>query len=398
MVDSGYVKQNMTKCVGANCGKFQNRLNKGKLCDTCYQVKNNKSSIDNENRSSDYNSQAANNMMNSYMPSSILSSQINNNIPGLNNNLSSHQNIWQHSTSASVNLTSGPPQGHSSPSFMNPNNTFQSQQRFGPSQAQFNPVINPTATMNAQATSNQPDTSDPMIYQLMNKPSGDLSAGDIFKIVQLANKEIHTKIDDLSKHFSTEIASLKNNIQILQSEKQKKDEEIQTLKYTITGMQKSINMIDSKERDMNVVIYGLPEEEIDTSGGILANDKEKIQHILQLVECRIFDGDAFSTLEFERIGRPRENYNRVMKVKCGTRENRDEFIKNSNKLKEAEEMWKKVYIRKDEHPVYIAEKKRLRKKMFDLKKIEENESKEIVIKDGKLLMDGVVVDKNTFFA
>ena len=88
----------------------------------------------------------------------------------------------------------------------------------------------------------------------------------------------------------------------------------------------------------------------------------------------------------------------MIKIKCGSKENRNELTKNSNKLKEADETWKRVYIRKDEHPVYLAEKNRLRKKMLELKKVEENKTKEIIIKDGKLLMNGVVVDKNTFFA
>ena len=86
----------------------------------------------------------------------------------------------------------------------------------------------------------------------------------------------------------------------------------------------------------------------------------------------------------------------MIKIKCGSKENRNELTKNSNKLKEADETWKRVYIRKDEHPVYLAEKNRLRKKMLELKKVEENKTKEIIIKDGKLLMNGVVVDKNTF--
>ena len=78
-------------------------------------------------------------------------------------------------------------------------------------------------------------------------------------------------------------------------------------------------------------------------------------------------------------------------------ESRDGFVKNSKKLKEAPEVWKKVYIKKDQHPVYAAENNRLRKKMDNLRKLDENKEKEILIKDGKLTVQGNVVDQNLFF-
>ena len=71
-------------------------------------------------------------------------------------------------------------------------------------------------------------------------------------------------------------------------------------------------------------------------------------------------------------------------------------MRNSKNLKEAEERWKKVYIKKDEHPVYLAEKSRLRAKMLELKKKPENDGKEIMIKEGKLMINAAVVDKNIF--
>ena len=48
--------------------------------------------------------------------------------------------------------------------------------------------------------------------------------------------------------------------------------------------------------------------------------------------------------------------------------------------------------------MYLSEKSRLRAKMLDLKKKTENDGKEIVIKEGKLMIDATVVDKNVFFS
>ena len=59
--------------------------------------------------------------------------------------------------------------------------------------------------------------------------------------------------------------------------------------------------------------------------------------------------------------------------------------------------WCKVFIKKDQHPVYLSENNRLRKKAYTLKKTAGNENKEIKIVKGNLLIDNVTVDKNLFF-
>ena len=77
---------------------------------------------------------------------------------------------------------------------------------------------------------------------------------------------------------------------------------------------------------------------------------------------------------------------------------RDELLKNSNKLKNATEIWKKVYIKKDRHPVYVAENNRLRTKMMILRQKPENKDKKIVISNGKLYVNDDIVEKNSFFS
>ena len=67
---------------------------------------------------------------------------------------------------------------------------------------------------------------------------------------------------------------------------------------------------------------------------------------------------------------------------------RDEFLKNSDKLKNTNEPWSNRYLKKDQHPVYLAENNRLRRKKFVLKKLPENETKEVKIVNGKLLVWG----------
>ena len=76
---------------------------------------------------------------------------------------------------------------------------------------------------------------------------------------------------------------------------------------------------------------------------------------------------------------------------------RDEFIKNTIKLKDAPEPWNKIYVKKDQHPVYLHENNRLRRRVATLKKTQGYENKEIKIIGGKLMVDNIVMDRNLFF-
>ena len=78
-------------------------------------------------------------------------------------------------------------------------------------------------------------------------------------------------------------------------------------------------------------------------------------------------------------------------------EERDAFLANAPKLKDAPKAWGKVFLKKDQHPVYMAENKRLRKKLYDLKRIESNNNKDIKLIEGKLSIDGIEIDRNSFF-
>ena len=185
-------------------------------------------------------------------------------------------------------------------------------------------------------------------------------------------------------------------MKILENENEKKDEDINILKHTVISMQKAFNSMDQNERNKNVVIQHLSEKDIydDENSMNLTNDLDKIRQI-----CKIIDYNLNEELlvNISRIGQVREGLPRMIKIIFSNKKDRDEFVKNSSKLKEAPDIWKKVYIKKDQHPVYIAENNRLRKKMVDLRKLHENKDKEILIKNGKLTVQGAVVDQNLFF-
>ena len=234
--------------------------------------------------------------------------------------------------------------------------------------------------------------------EIANKSGADLFATDIYTIVTTAIQGTNKKIDDLKNDVNDRIVTLENRVKILEAEKEKKDDDINTLNHTVISMHRAFNSLDQGERSTRAVIKHLPEHDMDgnTEGEKLTSDLEKIKQICQLMEYHIQE-QVLENLKISRIGKERNRIPRMLKVKFADMKSRDAFIKNSSKMKEAPEVWKKVYIKKDQHPVYVSENNRLRNKMTDLRKLPENAGKDIFIKDGKLTINGSVIDKNLFF-
>ena len=233
--------------------------------------------------------------------------------------------------------------------------------------------------------------------EMANKTGAELSATDIYTIVSSAIHGTNKKIDDLQKNVNDKIELLQNRVKILETENEKKDEEISTLKHTVVNIQKALNTVDQGERSTKAIIQHLPEINMnDENGELLDNDKKKIQQICKLMEHNI-EEQEFERLTIERIGREREGIPRMVKIQFQSMTQRDAFIKNAKKLKNADETWKKVYLKKDQHPVYAGENNRLRVKMKKIQRDPENANKTVIIKDGKLTIDETIVDENLFF-
>ena len=172
----------------------------------------------------------------------------------------------------------------------------------------------------------------------------------------------------------------------------KLEEDNNILRGVVTSMQKCLNKLDSDERNKNIIISGVPETNITVDDNTLTNVR-----ILYLTENAYLDMNTIKNLKIFRLGKERRGYNRFIKIVLSSVNDRDEFIKNTEKLKASPEPWNKVFIKKDQHPVYLSEYNRLRKKAYDLKKTAGNENKEIKIIKGELFVDNITVDKNLFF-
>ena len=244
------------------------------------------------------------------------------------------------------------------------------------------------------------EPSETLLGDLVNKSGSELSAIDIFKIVQAANIPTIKKIEDLSTDVTAKMTHLENRVKILESDNDKKDEDIVILKHTVTNMQKALNSLDQVKREVNAMINGLPEGEMesdDDNHTIISNDPEKVNWILKIMDCNHFNLDKLQKLNISRLGKSREGYNRVMRITFESRDDRNIFVANKNKLKSASSVWEKVYVNKDQHPVIRGESNRIRKKRNDLRNDPANKDKSVTIKDGNLLVDENIVDKHMFF-
>ena len=245
-----------------------------------------------------------------------------------------------------------------------------------------------------EGASNEGDT---LSEDMMTKSVSELTVRDILNINVHANKPIAEKLDGFINQMHTKMASMDKRIEFLEAERVKKDEDNAILKEIIRNMQRSLNKSDSDIRNKNIIITSLPEGDIETDEHRCTSDHEKVHCILDCTKNTNFSAEAIRNFQIERLGQPKAGYNRVTKITLPSVEDRDKFLEEVKVLKDAPEPWSKVYVKKDQHPTYIAENNRLRKKLKMLKANPDNQNKDIKILKGKLFMEGEEIDGNTFF-
>ena len=244
---------------------------------------------------------------------------------------------------------------------------------------------------------NTNDETFVLTEETLKKPMSEVSVQDILKINAHSNKSIEAKLDTFISHANIKLENMNKRMEFLEAENTKKDDENAVLKDIIVNMQSCLNKSDSDKRNKNVIIQGIPEGKISVENMDLECDLDKIKWLLKLTGNEYFNNETINNLDISRLGKPKHGYNRTIKIICQSNVEREAFLKGANKLKNLAKPWRKVYIKKDQHPVYIGENNRLRRKMNELKKIPGNANRVIKIINGKLLIDDIKVDENTFF-
>lgn len=155
----------------------------------------------------------------------------------------------------------------------------------------------------------------------------------------------------------------------------------------IEKQQQFMEMIDRKEREKNLVVLGLPDENESLQGA--TEDAKKIEKVWKKIEA---DPDQIESCR--RLGVRRGNRPRPMLIIMKTRNAKENVLGKARALKSAGDNFDKVYIKKDLHPSVRAEWKRLRDAEEKEKQRPENAGCEIRLdtREKKLYRDNVVID------
>lgn len=220
---------------------------------------------------------------------------------------------------------------------------------------------------------------------LMEETAEDTAAGPA--VVQMTR--IETKLDDFLTKWSKEKEELHKEIKDLRREKEKITE-------TLAQHQKMLEMIEADRRASNLIITGVPEEQM----GDADTDTKKVELILSTI-----GQPAVQVKSVERLGnqqqvqrppaggggRPRRRPLKVVLKNAGARK---DVLDCAHKLKNSGDQFKSVYVKKDTHPLVRKELGRLREVTKREKERPENRGKHVRFdgKERKVYVDDVVVD------
>ena len=144
--------------------------------------------------------------------------------------------------------------------------------------------------------------------------------------------------------------------------------------------------MDSKERECNLVILGVPEEREALDGA--TNDTDKVTKVWEAA-------DITSTVKsLRRIGRVDASKRRPILVEVVSRADRDSALEKAKSLKEIE-TYKKIFVKKDQHKSVRDEWKRLHEVFKTEKERPSNVncSIEFNYRERKIYKDGAVIDQ-----
>ena len=202
------------------------------------------------------------------------------------------------------------------------------------------------------------------------------------QLLELTNK-LHTLVNevaDLKKAVTASSTGVNIKIDHLQDQVNKQNE-------IISKQQRYLEYLDRKDREKNLIVTGVPDENEALMGA--TNDGEKLGKIWSEA------GIAEDIQGYRRLGTIGEGRRcRAILLTVNNREARDRVLAKAPQLKQGDKSCEKIFIKKDVHPSIRNEWKRLR----DAEKVEkerpENVGCEIRLdtRERKLYKDGVVID------
>lgn len=158
----------------------------------------------------------------------------------------------------------------------------------------------------------------------------------------------------------------------------------------IAAQQQFLEAVDKKERENNIVILGVPEQNESLEGA--TNDEDKLEVLWNKIGVEDVRGTH------RRLGREANNgesrRSRPILLTLTDKDVRSRVLENSNRLKNAGDNVKSIYIKKDVHPSVRREWKRLRDVEREEKEKPENVGCVIRLdpRERKVYKDGEIID------
>ena len=148
-----------------------------------------------------------------------------------------------------------------------------------------------------------------------------------------------------------------------------------------------LEQLDRKNRENNLVLFGIPDERSAFDG--VTSEEDKIQKVLGKVET---DSDAV-VRSHRRLGPVNDDRPRPVLIRVDSKFIRDKVLEKAKKLKDLNDPFKKVYIKKDSHPEVRKEWKRLRNAEEAEKRNNVDSDIRLDFKQRVLYKDGCIIDK-----
>ena len=155
----------------------------------------------------------------------------------------------------------------------------------------------------------------------------------------------------------------------------------------IARQQSFLESVDRRERETRLVVFGVPDEGENLEGA--TTEEGKLQKVLRQIDVA---PNIESITRLVRDGGGGRK--RPMLVKLSSRAARDKVLSKTGKLKDAGELYSRIYVKKDVHPSIRKGWKRLREVESTEKARPENVGCVVRLdaRERKVYLDNVVID------
>ena len=144
-------------------------------------------------------------------------------------------------------------------------------------------------------------------------PSKSLTSLTVLDLLQIL-QPIHAKIDKIDVEFAHRLGVLESR---MKSVEVKNDilQHLTLLTEGIATMQKSIDRITSKDKEVNIMISDLAEGDIEVDDGeVISSDTDKFNYLLRSIGVHGISDETINDFRYQRIGVPNSDTTRVLKI------------------------------------------------------------------------------------